>query len=163
VRIFIEIGPAATLLGLGRRCLPDAGLAWIPSLRRDQDDCRQISEALAQMYAAGGAVDWEGVHRSSNRRRVLLPTYPFERNRHWIESGGSATSGATLDPPPNVLGILVGHRGGPPPRDAVFESKSRKIVRYLRITGSKVAQRFPERLSQCAAAISSAPRPIDSS
>ncbi|MBP2683803.1 MAG: stiC, partial [Deltaproteobacteria bacterium] len=84
VRIFIEIGPAATLLGLGRRCLPDAGLAWIPSLRRDQDDCRQISEALAQMYAAGGAVDWEGVHRIAPRRRVLLPTYPFNRARHWI-------------------------------------------------------------------------------
>ena len=36
--IIIEIGPTASLLGMGRRCEPDLEAAWLPSLREGQDD-----------------------------------------------------------------------------------------------------------------------------
>jgi len=166
VRIFIEIGPAATLLGLGRRCLPDAGLAWIPSLRRDHDDCRQISEALAQMYAAGGTVDWERVHRIAPRRRVLLPTYPFERNRHWIESGGGATGEVESSmPPPDVPGHpFVGRRvRSPILKAAGFEFEiSEDRPGYLRDHRIKGRMVFPRSAYlECAAAISAGPLGVD--
>ena len=37
-RVFVEIGPHPTLLGMVRHFLPEHGAAWAPSLRRQQDD-----------------------------------------------------------------------------------------------------------------------------
>src|SRR5690606_3729033 len=31
-------------------------------------------------------IDWDGVHRGADRRRVALPTYPWQRQRHWIDA-----------------------------------------------------------------------------
>ena len=36
---------------------------------------------------AGADVDWRGFYADERRRRVVLPTYPFERKRYWPESG----------------------------------------------------------------------------
>jgi myxalamid-type polyketide synthase MxaB len=50
-------------------------------------------ETLGGLYAEGAEVDWEGFDRPYARRRVPLPTYPFQRQRYWIEtSPGSNTS-----------------------------------------------------------------------
>jgi acyl transferase domain-containing protein/acyl carrier protein len=82
--VFLELGPAPTLIGAGTQCVPGGEHTWIASCRHNQDDRRVIADALAAIYTAGATVDWDGVHRSSKRRRVLLPTYPFERARYWI-------------------------------------------------------------------------------
>ena len=42
-------------------------------------------ETLGELWLAGARVDWSGLYRHERRRRVPLPTYPFERKRHWIE------------------------------------------------------------------------------
>ena len=44
-----------------------------------------ISEMLAALYLAGHNIDWIAVHADSSWRRIPLPTYPFQRKRHWIE------------------------------------------------------------------------------
>src|SRR5262249_16848898 len=36
--------------------------------------------------SAGGIVDWAGFHGNEVRYRVPLPTYPFERQRYWIDT-----------------------------------------------------------------------------
>jgi len=41
---------------------------------------------LGQLYAQGLQVDWRGFDRDYARRRLSLPTYPFQRQRHWIET-----------------------------------------------------------------------------
>ena len=82
----IEIGPQPMLIGLGRRCVADPDtLTWLPSLRRDRDDSRQIAESLAALYACGATVDWTSVHAARPGRRVALPTYPFARQRYWVD------------------------------------------------------------------------------
>ncbi len=125
VQCFIELGPTATLLGLARECLPESSHALIPSCRRSVEDCRQIAEALAMSYAAGVKIDWDSLHRSHPRRRVLLPTYPFERARHWIRSrAGSprplsrSIGGETLHPLFDVH-IVLAHE----PDTHVFEGE----------------------------------------
>ncbi|HEV2130146.1 MAG TPA: type I polyketide synthase, partial [Longimicrobiaceae bacterium] len=80
---FLEIGPTATLLTMGRRCLPGDAGAWHPSLRPGHDDWEWMLDSLAALYIAGVEVDWEGFDRDYPRRRVVLPTYPFQRERHW--------------------------------------------------------------------------------
>jgi len=47
------------------------------------DACEQVLGALAALFAAGVPVDWQAVDRGLPRRRVLLPTYPFQRQSYW--------------------------------------------------------------------------------
>ena len=47
---------------------------------------RQLLSALGALWTAGVEVDWSSLHTGDRRRRVRLPTYPFQRERHWWES-----------------------------------------------------------------------------
>ncbi|HEY0022715.1 MAG TPA: beta-ketoacyl synthase N-terminal-like domain-containing protein [Longimicrobium sp.] len=85
-RVFIECGPGRTLSSLVRRQVP--GSAAIPSLRHADDpadDVTVLLGALGRAWAVGTAIDWRAVHGGQARRRVPLPTYPFERKRFWID------------------------------------------------------------------------------
>src|SRR5579884_2585264 len=84
--VFVEIGPHPTLLGMGQECCPGEDYAWLPSLRRGRDDWEQLLASLSELYVRGGAVDWAGFDRDYPRRKLSLPTYPFERRRYWLDS-----------------------------------------------------------------------------
>lgn len=84
-RLFLELGPNPTLLGLGRQCVPEEGARWFPSLRKDLGDWESILESLGGLYVCGVGIDWEGFDRAYSRRKVMLPTYPFQRERYWVE------------------------------------------------------------------------------
>jgi acyl transferase domain-containing protein/NADPH:quinone reductase-like Zn-dependent oxidoreductase/acyl carrier protein/SAM-dependent methyltransferase len=93
-RLFVEAGPRPTLLGLARQCLPEQPAAFLPSLRPNGDDWSQILESLGRLYVEGAPVDWAGFGRGHARRKVALPTYPFQRERYWVESTAVETAGA---------------------------------------------------------------------
>ena len=85
--VFVEIGPKPTLLGMGQRCWPGgegAGL-WLPSLRDGRSDWEQMLESLSALYIRGASVNWDGFDKHYSRRRLPLPTYPFERLRYWTD------------------------------------------------------------------------------
>jgi acyl transferase domain-containing protein/acyl-CoA synthetase (AMP-forming)/AMP-acid ligase II/acyl carrier protein len=87
---FVEIGPQPTLLPLARDVLGEesrfqSDACWLPSLRNGVDDWTQIQETLSALYVAGLDVDWQSFHRDSPRRRVPLPSYPFDRKRFWVD------------------------------------------------------------------------------
>ncbi|HTX76060.1 MAG TPA: acyltransferase domain-containing protein [Terracidiphilus sp.] len=84
--LFVEVGPGTTLLGLGRQCVPDGEAAWLGSLRRGHSDWQQMLETAAELYAQGWDMDWEGFDAPYHRKRVALPTYPFQRERCWIDA-----------------------------------------------------------------------------
>lgn len=98
--VFLEVGPGGVLTGLGRQVLPDAALVWTPSLARGKADAQSLSEALQALYVGGVAVDWDRVHAHAGRRRVPLPTYPFERRRFWIDAAPRAVTIASSVPTP---------------------------------------------------------------
>ena len=83
--VFVEIGPKPVLLGMGRSMLPQEGLTWLPSLRPGQNDWLQMLQSLASLYLQGVRVNWRGFDRSDLRSRVPLPSYPFQRQRYWVE------------------------------------------------------------------------------
>lgn len=86
--IFIEIGAKPILLGMGSRCLTDTALqqvAFLPSLHPRSDDWQQLLASLAELYIGGISIDWSGFHRDYSRRLIQLPTYPFQRQRYWID------------------------------------------------------------------------------
>ena len=88
--ILLEIGSKPILLGMGRLCLSDGeaeNYTFLPSLRPQTSDWQQILDSLAQLYLQGMAIDWQSFERDyPQRRRVILPTYPFQRQRYWIKN-----------------------------------------------------------------------------
>jgi acyl transferase domain-containing protein/acyl carrier protein len=89
-RIFVEIGPRPTLSSMARRALPDDAV-WLPSLRKPGADWQQMLDSLAQVYAHGVELEWAGFDRDYVRRKRSLPTYPFQRERHWISTPPQAS------------------------------------------------------------------------
>jgi len=85
-QVFLEVGPHPTLLGMGADCLPDIPVKWLPTLRRGRSDQTQMFNALAALYVAGANVDWLGVDGGPARPRLVMPRYPFQRERFWVET-----------------------------------------------------------------------------
>jgi len=82
---FLEVGPGPVLLGLARNCLPGLSGIWVSSLRRGEES-QAVLAGLGALYASGVEIDWVGFDRDYPRRRVTVPTYPFQRQRFWYEA-----------------------------------------------------------------------------
>lgn len=92
---FIEVGPHPTLLSLARQTLADEGRLWLPSVRRNGDDWAQLLESLAALHVHGANIDWNGFDAGYARTRQVLPRYPFQRERFWVD----ATPRSEMDVP----------------------------------------------------------------
>lgn len=84
------IGPADLRLDIG---LPDAG---------NGDAAAGLARTLGALWLAGVEPDWRAVHDGAPPRRLALPTYPFERERHWLDS--AKDDGRKDSPPPTPRG-----------------------------------------------------------
>ncbi|MDE2920457.1 MAG: SDR family NAD(P)-dependent oxidoreductase [Chloroflexota bacterium] len=99
VDLVIEIGPHAVLGPMTTLSWPDPAsgqdVAEAPrvlaSLRRPPRDASSpqaessFTDAVAEAYAAGLEISFEGLFAGETRRRISLPSYPFQRRRHWLE------------------------------------------------------------------------------
>jgi phthiocerol/phenolphthiocerol synthesis type-I polyketide synthase E len=100
--VFLEVGPGQTLSALARQ-----HSAWqqkqvmIHSLARKSDEADGVAllTATGQLWVAGVDITWAGLPHLVRPRRVSLPTYPFERKRHWIEPQRAVTSSVPLSSP----------------------------------------------------------------
>ncbi len=101
----LEVGPKPTLSSLGRASVAESDAAWLASLKPGVDDLRQMLSSLGALYEAGASVDWQGLARDDAAKRVVVPTYPFQRQRFWIEEEGSSLAPARED---NLVARLAG-------------------------------------------------------
>ncbi len=90
-QVLLEVGPGRTLSTLAIRC-PDktAETVVLTSIRHPQDqqsDTAFLLTTLGRLWLSGVKPDWTGFYRHEQCWRVPLPTYPFERQRYWIEAG----------------------------------------------------------------------------
>ncbi len=96
-RIYIEMGPGKALSSLARMHGAVPGQQVLAALRHPDeeisDDLYHLG-ILARIWALGGAFDWGQIWGEAKRRRVSLPTYPFQRARFFIEPGHSAQTAA---------------------------------------------------------------------
>lgn len=89
-RLLLEVGPGNALTVLSRHH-PRRGAAQVvlSSLRRadeQEPDEASMLTTLGRMWLANVNVEWEKLSSGESRRRIPLPTYPFERKRYWIEA-----------------------------------------------------------------------------
>jgi acyl transferase domain-containing protein/NADPH:quinone reductase-like Zn-dependent oxidoreductase/thioesterase domain-containing protein/acyl carrier protein len=85
-RSFLEISPHPVLGENLQECARRRlfSVLTFDSLRRGTDECRQLRQSLAALYCAGAPVRWEAL-LPSDVRYVRLPTYPWQRQRFWLE------------------------------------------------------------------------------
>lgn len=97
--LLLEVGPGQTLSGLARqhaeKPAEQVTLSSLPHRNDRQSDYSFLLNQLGRIWLAGARVDWRQLHADKNRRRVSLPTYPFERQRFWVEYQPEAGSGAS--------------------------------------------------------------------
>ncbi|MCY2927298.1 MAG: KR domain-containing protein, partial [Planctomycetota bacterium] len=97
--ILLEVGPGQVLTDMARRALPRSSpasvLASCPNARDDQSARAFAMGVLGKLWLMGVPVDWSGLHAARPRRRVPLPTYPFERQRYWVSPAWAVASGAS--------------------------------------------------------------------
>ncbi|NET31058.1 MAG: acyltransferase domain-containing protein [Cyanothece sp. SIO1E1] len=86
---FLELGPKPILSRLGEEYQPPASVSWLHSLAKGQDDWQALLSSLSALYVQGVEVNWTGVHQGFGYRRIPLPTYPFQRQRYWIETNNN--------------------------------------------------------------------------
>jgi amino acid adenylation domain-containing protein len=85
--ILIEVGPGNALSTLALQATRGRPMTVVTSMQdsaRMQNDRECLLDALGRTWANGVAPDWAQV-QGGRRSRVPLPTYPFERSRHWID------------------------------------------------------------------------------
>ncbi len=52
----------------------------------NQHHWKDLLQTLAQLYLNGIQIDWKAFDKPYNRKKVYLPTYPFQRERYWVEA-----------------------------------------------------------------------------
>nr|WP_053914808.1 type I polyketide synthase [Streptomyces sp. TP-A0875] len=84
---FIEIGPDAVLSGMGQDCVQDAdAVAFVPTLRRDRPETRDVLTAVARAHTRGVTVGWDALFGLRGiGRGPDLPTYAFQHQRYWLD------------------------------------------------------------------------------
>ena len=95
-RVLLEVGPGQTLATLARQH-PDCGnrhpvLSSLRHPKERKEDLPVLLKTLGQLWMNGVEPDWDGFYLRERRRRIPLPTYPFERQRYWVEPGRAARS-----------------------------------------------------------------------
>ncbi|PCK01491.1 MAG: hypothetical protein COA42_23000, partial [Alteromonadaceae bacterium] len=98
--ILLELGPGRALSSLARQqfnpqssiCTrdqtePSRSLAFnaLRTASAAENDQAFILKMLGQLWLQGVVIDWAAFHGDQQRLRIPLPTYSFERQRHWIE------------------------------------------------------------------------------
>lgn len=88
--ILLEVGPGRTLSTLVRlqfmaRRAPSV-VSSLGQTRERRSALEAMLNAAGQLWTSGVELDWRPLHTDERRRRVSLPTYPFERRRCWIDT-----------------------------------------------------------------------------
>ena len=115
----LEVSPHP-VLGFGLREIVEshpggADTAVLGTLRREQGGAERFALSLADAWANGVEVDWDAFFPGSRAQRVKLPTYPFQRRRHWLEDKfgtGDAGAAGLADPDHPLLAAAIDSPGG---------------------------------------------------
>lgn len=92
--IFLEIGAKTTLISLGKQIL-DEGI-WLGSLSSKCSNWETLLKSLASLYVEGVKIDWQGFNQDYHRQKLALPTYPFQRQRYWLDYAEPETKNSHL-------------------------------------------------------------------
>ncbi|MFE4801737.1 SDR family NAD(P)-dependent oxidoreductase [Streptomyces sp. NPDC056708] len=85
--VFVEVSPHPVLAVGLQETFEAAGsdAVALGTLRRDEDESRRFMTSLAEAHAHGVDLDWKTLFAGHAPTHLDLPTYPFQRQRYWID------------------------------------------------------------------------------
>ncbi|MCF2149903.1 SDR family NAD(P)-dependent oxidoreductase [Desmonostoc muscorum LEGE 12446] len=86
--VFLEVGREQNLSRLTKEHL-DINVkqhVLICLSQNQQSDVSFLLQTLGQLWLFGVSIDWSEFYSEEQRHRLPLPTYPFERQRYWIDA-----------------------------------------------------------------------------
>jgi len=86
--VYLELGPHPVLTGMGQRCVDEPQALWVAGMKRDGMDEEEVLRCKGQLFVRGIEQDWRAFDAEIPRRRVRVPTYPFQRKRYWVDAQG---------------------------------------------------------------------------
>ena len=93
--LLLEIGPGRTLSTFAMQGLPKdrylGAIASLPDFAMRDRELSVLAEATGRLWLNGVTPNWKTVQAEA-ARRISLPTYPFEPERHWIDAPATASS-----------------------------------------------------------------------
>ncbi len=106
-RVLLEVGPGNTLSSLARQHV-DAGpgRTVLPSMRHPEEktgDDAYLLTTAGRLWACGVDIEPVGAGEDERRKRVSLPTYPFQNQPYWIEASKQVSAAATEPEQPTRL------------------------------------------------------------
>ncbi|WP_058188402.1 type I polyketide synthase [Terracidiphilus gabretensis] len=153
-RLLIEAGPGEALIGIARQQLSTSVL--IPVLGADNrraTDGVIFHQAVATAWECGVNIQWERLSPKPAGRRVPLPTYPFERQRYWVEPASSVNETAVSTATPLLSPLPASDSDSPakhediskwfyapcwqgtPPAGNVLRARSKSVECWLALDG----------------------------
>ena len=93
-RIFIEVGPGNVLTTFAKNLISTKDRLVLQSMRHPKDNLNDYAfllERLGRLWLNGINMDWEKLFNGEERRRISLPTYPFQLKRYWLKVGKGST------------------------------------------------------------------------
>ena len=122
--------PASTLAALVRSTLRDAAPCVLPGLRGDDQEWTEHLTTLGQLYVRGTPLCWSQVW-GAPRRKVTLPSYPFQRQRYWFAAppttAASCAGRCRSALPGPVVHPLLGRRLDLAGREIIYETDLRSV------------------------------------
>ncbi len=96
IRVLLEIGPQPTLLGMAGQWVDKVAgnhndkatpqpPVMLPSLRKGQSAWQPLLTSLGELYVCGAVINWQALYAAEQPHKVPLPTYPFQRQRYWLD------------------------------------------------------------------------------
>ncbi|HVK93232.1 MAG TPA: amino acid adenylation domain-containing protein, partial [Noviherbaspirillum sp.] len=104
VPLLLEVGPGRALSSLAKQqAASQQDVVTFPTLPgAASPSCASASlfNALGKLWLYGMPVNWKRLHRNEQRRRIPLPTYPFQRKRYWLEAPAAHRAQESVKPQP---------------------------------------------------------------
>ncbi len=95
--IFLECGPHGVLCALAASCVPEeAANTFVPALRAEVSEEVAFATSIGTMFAYGIEIAWNEYFAGTSARPVDLPTYAFQRERHWVNKSTSSVDASSL-------------------------------------------------------------------
>lgn len=84
---WLEVGGHPLCASMIKSCL---SVNTLPTMRRDEDPWKIISQSVASLYTAGKPLNFEAFHKENNHLRCMheLPSYGFDEKNYWLQYTG---------------------------------------------------------------------------
>ncbi|MEN9676181.1 MAG: beta-ketoacyl synthase, acyl transferase subunit [Verrucomicrobiota bacterium] len=125
-RVLLEVGPRTTATTLARQQSADpmrqVAVASLSDQAGGGAELAALLRAVGALWQSGIEIDWAKFYEGEQRCRISLPTYAFERVRHWVDPVAfprPAASGGTV-PPGMAAASVVGDAGTGTPKERLI-------------------------------------------